>query len=69
MAGRRVSTGLDTCDQFQISGVGISTVCRSIYDSLNRHDQLPLLALIEHVRDMDLPTPVVTLAAGAARAA
>jgi 4-hydroxy-tetrahydrodipicolinate synthase len=49
-------------------GVDISTVCRSIYDSLSRHDQLPLEALIEHVRGLDLPTPVVSLP-GAAKAA
>jgi 4-hydroxy-tetrahydrodipicolinate synthase len=50
------------------AGVEISTVCRSIYDSLSRHDQLPLEALIDYVRGLDLPTPVVSLG-GAARAA
>jgi 4-hydroxy-tetrahydrodipicolinate synthase len=49
-------------------GVDISTVCRSIYDSLSRHDQLPLEALIEHVRGLELPTPVVSLT-GAPKAA
>ncbi|RYE86670.1 MAG: dihydrodipicolinate synthase family protein [Hyphomicrobiales bacterium] len=42
-------------------GVDISTVCRSIYDSLSRHDQLPLEALIDHVRGLALPVPVVSL--------
>jgi 4-hydroxy-tetrahydrodipicolinate synthase len=50
------------------AGVDISTVCRSIYDSLSRHDQLPLEALMKHVRGLELPTPLVSLG-DAARAA
>lgn len=53
----------------QNAGVDISTVCRSIYDSLSRHDQLPLEALIEHVRGLELPTPIVSLGDKASRAA
>lgn len=49
-------------------GVDISTVCRSIYDSLSRHDQLPLEALINYVRGIELPVPIVSLA-GTSKAA
>lgn len=43
------------------TGLEIGTVCRSIYDSLSPHDELPLLALIEHVKSLDLPVPIVDM--------
>ena len=45
----------------QNAGLSIATTCRSIYDSLSRHDELPLLALIDYVKSLDLPTPVVDM--------
>jgi 4-hydroxy-tetrahydrodipicolinate synthase len=53
----------------QNAGVDIATTCRSIYDSLGRHDQLPLLALIDYVKSLDLPVDVVTMGPPASRAA
>lgn len=43
------------------AGVDIATTCRSIYDSLSRHDELPLEALIEYVKMLDLPVPVTDM--------
>lgn len=43
------------------AGVPIATTCRSIYDSLGRHDQLPLLAMIDYVKSLDLPIAVVDI--------
>lgn len=45
----------------QNAGVPIATTCRSIYDSLGRHDQLPLLALIDYVKSLDLPVKVTDM--------
>jgi 4-hydroxy-tetrahydrodipicolinate synthase len=53
----------------QNAGVDIATTCRSIYDSLGRHDQLPLLALIDYVKALELPVDVVTMGPPASRAA
>jgi 4-hydroxy-tetrahydrodipicolinate synthase len=47
------------------AGVPIATTCRSIYDNLSRHDQLPLLALIDYVKTLELPTPVIDMRGGA----
>jgi 4-hydroxy-tetrahydrodipicolinate synthase len=49
----------------QNGGVDIATTCRSIYDSLSRHDELPLLALIDYVRSLDLPVDIVSLVGNA----
>ncbi|MFK4812319.1 dihydrodipicolinate synthase family protein [Devosia sp. ZW T5_3] len=53
----------------QNAGVDIATTCRSIYDSLGRHDQLPLLALIDYVRSLDLPIEIVSMGNASSRAA
>jgi 4-hydroxy-tetrahydrodipicolinate synthase len=53
----------------QNAGIDIATTCRSIYDSLSRHDQLPLLALIDYVRGLELPVEIVSMGPAASRAA
>lgn len=53
----------------QNAGVDIATTCRSIYDVMSRHDQLPLLALIDYVKGLDLPVDIVSMGPAASRAA
>jgi 4-hydroxy-tetrahydrodipicolinate synthase len=42
------------------AGIDLSIRCRSICDTLSMHDRLPLDALIEIVRQADLPVEIVT---------
>ena len=49
----------------QNAGVDIATTCRSIYDVMGRHDQLPLLALIDYVKSLDLPVEIVSMGSSA----
>jgi 4-hydroxy-tetrahydrodipicolinate synthase len=53
----------------QNAGIDIATTCRSIYETMGRHDQLPLLALIDYVKSLDLPVPIVAADAAKTRAA
>lgn len=43
------------------AGIPIAATCRSIYDSLSRHDELPLIALIDYVKSLELPVPVTDM--------
>lgn len=45
----------------QNAGVDIGIACRSIYDTLSRHDQLPLLALIDYIKGIELPVAITTV--------